>query len=66
MHNVIAWAGRLVFGAAIVLALGFGGQQAFGSSSAVDCPYCDTYEDCYECCGDLGGDCINNFVCVCL
>ena len=65
MRDIISWAGRVVFGAAIVLALGFGGQQAFASSSAVDCPFCDTSDDCFECC-ELGGDCVQNFVCVCL
>ena len=66
MRNMIAVAGRVVFAAAIVFALGFGGQQAFASSNAVDCPFCDTSEDCYECCPPPGGDCVQNFVCVCL
>lgn len=65
MSRLIAWAGRIAFGAGIVLALGFGGQQALASSSAVDCPFCDTDKDCWECCPE-GGDCVQNFVCVCL
>jgi len=66
MRRIMNWTGRIVFTVAVVVGLGFGGHQALGSSTAVDCPYCDSSDDCYVCCGEDGGHCVNNFVCVCL
>ena len=66
MRRTINWVGRIVFGAGVVIALGFGAQQALASSSLVDCPYCDTNDDCDVCCYPETGDCVQNFVCVCL
>jgi len=67
MRRIMNWTGRIVFTVAVALALGFSGHQALGSSTAVDCPFCDTNEDCNVCCEyPPGGECIQNFVCVCL
>ena len=72
MRKIIAWAGRIVFGSAVVLCLGFGTQQAlgFGAHEGRDTLFiCDQYcpEDpdmCDECCRlfppATGGQCSGN------
>jgi|GEM_PF-2947372 len=51
MRRMIASAGRVAFGAGVVLALGFGGQQAFASADTEeDCQPCYSQEECVTCC----------------
>ncbi len=52
MRRMIAWAGRVAFGAGVVLALGFGGLQVFASARSVetDCQPCETTDECRTCC----------------
>jgi hypothetical protein len=57
MCKMIAWAGRVAFGAGVALALGFGGQQAFASARSVetDCQPCYSMQECIDCCIDEMG-----------
>lgn len=58
MKKVIEWAGRLVLTAGIVFALGFGAQQAIGSSSRMDdCQPCYTQQECNDCCMQQSEEC---------
>ncbi len=52
MRRMIAWAGRVAFGAVVAVALGFGGQQVFASAGSVetDCQPCETTPECRKCC----------------
>jgi hypothetical protein len=52
MRRMIAWAGRVAFGAIVALALGFGGQQVFASAGSVDtdCQPCYSQQECIDCC----------------
>jgi len=53
---MIAWAGRVAFGAVVAFALGFGGQQAFASARTdEDCQPCYSQEECRTCCIEEGG-----------
>jgi hypothetical protein len=73
MRRMIAWAGRVTFGAVVALALGFGGLQAFASGRSVetDCQPCYSQEECNDCCidemGAQGGYCvIETGACFCI
>jgi len=64
MSRLIVWLGRVVFVLGVVVALGFGLQQAVASDNAVfeDCnQYCPhDEEECAACCvraGGTGGEC---------
>ena len=50
MKKLTAWVGRMMFGTGIVIALGFGAQQAFSSSAVEDCQPCQSTPECCQCC----------------
>ena len=68
MRRIIAWAARASFAVMVALALGFGAQQAFGSSAGGgDCQPCATQEECQACCELQGEDgfCTVTHACLC-
>jgi hypothetical protein len=74
VSRLIAWLGRVVFVLGVVVALGFGLQQAVASGSAVleDCDqYCPNDTECAKCClraGGSGGECVGpgKLWCMCI
>jgi hypothetical protein len=68
MRRIITWAGRVVFSAAVVFALGFGAQQALGSARYDDCQPCYSQQECQDCCWELyeeNGWCSPTNACLC-
>jgi len=70
MQRVMRWFTRSVFALAISAALGFGGFQAFGSTSANSCEFdppimgpCTTQKECQGMCDNYYGEDVTDGVC---